>query len=234
MSTKPKKPNKIRNGTRFMYATRVGSVIRQYIILEGRPGSSHIQFDDILNLVEKMIYASIIKVRSKYKIPVYITDEDLLQEGRVTLFKCLDKFDVDNMQANFTSYFRRALYNNLKNYIIVATHDSRDVSLKSDSLPIVDGAADFEDRTYWPEELVQYFDPLSETLMDKLGYSKSVIATHRLILNKEPASVIANELNISEAEVIKVANSVIKAIKHKNRATKRPTLHVLKVVRGKP
>lgn len=88
-------------------------------------------FDAVLNLLAAMIYRAVYHTLSKHPTPPWVTEDDLIQEGRLTLLMCINKFNMENPEAVFIPYFRNALANNLRHYMLDATKKGMDPSLHS-------------------------------------------------------------------------------------------------------
>jgi DNA-directed RNA polymerase specialized sigma24 family protein len=122
----------ISNINRWQRACRVSTVIKQYIFLyRNCPESNPMAFDSILELLAAMIYRAVYHTLSKHQLPPWVTEDDLVQEGRLTLLLCLNKFNMENDEAVFIPYFRNALANNLRHYMLDATKKGLDPSLHS-------------------------------------------------------------------------------------------------------
>lgn len=117
---------------RWQRACRVSTVIRQFIFLHRNyPDQKVMSFDSVLELLAAMIYRAVYHTISKHQVPPWVTEDDLIQEGRLTLLLCVNKFNMDNPEAVFIPYFRNALANNLRHFMLDATKKGLDPCLYS-------------------------------------------------------------------------------------------------------
>jgi hypothetical protein len=213
-----------------MRATRANTIIRQYLISIRRKKTNGLHFSDVLELLSGMIYLAVHRTTTKYNLPPFMTDDDLIQEGRVTLLLCLHNFQLDNDEAHFTSYFRRALYNNLRHAVLKANHGGKDPSLFADPIPDDDGQGDADSHVYWPKELTNvaykgYSSSRWESEGDlfevRLGKSPAVEIAKRILIHNESVESVASDMKLNIQDVIVSVESVLGYISQLKRRSKQ-------------
>lgn len=85
-------------------------------------------------LFNDLFYSSIDRISKKVVIPRHCDKDDLYQICLLALFACCRKFDMENKEAQFLAYLRKAVRNNLFTYLRVITKNWKDVMLDVDCL----------------------------------------------------------------------------------------------------
>jgi len=124
----------IRNKHRWEVACQNNKLIIPYIVKYRDGTLTDVESEEFICFFKEMFYSIINKLIRKVVVPNYCDKEDLYQMSVITLFSCAKKFDLENENARFISYLRKALNNNLYTYLRVLTHNWKDITLKAEDI----------------------------------------------------------------------------------------------------